>query len=452
MALVALVLLIASVFVLMTAGVGDVVVMGQKQASRAQFNRRTNYAAYGAMQMALDKLTTDLNYSIDPPEVGDVANDPELVYELAIYNNYNGSFTNPAPDGRWVPKYMVYIRAKADFRAYPGQFTTTLFSKAYVGANASDYAIVGSDNVDIENSIVDAWWVQKDPSTRLYPSSAGRITTNSIEGNCLSIYGNSVVNTSLKWGPFGDEAVCLNLSAPATWNPANNTYINKAAATYPARVARYHPPRDPKNAATGGDIVITSPSNLVAGDYRSLSVTNTTLNLTLPASPLSPPLTLSPYNDNRYYFSEHVTIINSTVNLVNESAQMPADIYVGKKFEVTGSNVNWENAPSQNIPAYAAPPLTPVVNQPLLPSAPPVAHLTQQEIAGPRTMRVFFVGSGAPKFKDCDFISNNSHMALHACGKAMKVQLLDNSILWGGVKGFRVKVKDSYLHYQRVYY
>ena len=456
MALVALVLLIASVFMMMTAGAGDSVAMGQKQASRAQYNRRTNYAAYGAMQMALDKLTTDLTYSIDPTEVGIVPGDPELSYELSIYNNYQGPFSNPAPDGRYVPQYMVYIKAKSDFRAYPGKFTSTLFSKAYVGGQASDYAIVGTDSVDIENSVVDAFYVYRTGGGvyKLVATQRGRISTNSIKANSLAIWGNSMVNCSLKWGPYGNEATVLNVSAPAAWNPTGETLITKAAAASPIRVPRFHPPRDPKGsepgafANPGGDMVFANapgPYSLAPGDYRSLTVMNTTLNMALPAALPNLP------NNNKYYVANNVTIINATVNVAPANGAIPCDLYIGKGLNVVNSYVNYANVLSPNIPT-APPPAYPAayVNSTLNPP-PTSAYVQAQELLGSRTMRVFFVGSGAPKFKDCDFVANNSTMSLHASGKAMRVQLLNKTTLWGGVKGFRVKLTDSFLHYHRVF-
>lgn len=439
MALVALVLLIASVFMLMSAGAGDTVLMGQKQASRAQYARRTNYAAYGAMQMALDKLTSDLTYGIDPAEVGQVPGDPELVYELSIYNNYLGNFTNPAPDGRWVPKYMVYIKAKCDFRAYPGKYTSTLFSKGYVGGQASDYAIVGTESVNVTNSLVDSWWInQRDIPPYgnrrwLLPSVSGRITTNSIHADGLVLAGNTSVNASLKWGPSGNEATVLKVLDTAVWNPGGSTYLTKGASTFPVRVPRYHPPRDPKGATS--DLVSTTPGPIPPGDYRSLTIlNNSSANLTMPASLPNPPY------DNKYYVATNVTIVNSTVNLVGATGAIPCDIYIGRGFSATNSTINWANAPSPNLP-------------PDKPGTPHPSHdaLGQQELLGPRTMRIFFVGSGAPKFTDCDFVADNCKMSLHASGKAMRVLLRNGTILWGGVKGFKVTLTDSILHYHRVF-
>lgn len=438
-ALLAFVILIGSVFVMMSAGAGDRVLMGERQASRAQYHKRTNYAAYGCMQLALDKLTTDLTYSLDPTESGIVPNDPELSYELSIYNNYLGTYSNPAPDGRWVPKYMVYIKAKCDFREYPGKYTSTIFSKGYVGGQASDYAIVGTEQVTLVNGTVDSWWIrEKDVppyGTRkwLLPSVSGRITTNSIQDNGILIYGpDSVVNASLKWGPSGNEASVLNITDSAQWNPSGSSYMTKAASTFPVRVPRFHPPRDPKTAVA--DYVANPVDNIPPGDYRSLNIINASVNLTMPPSLPSPP------NENKFYVANNVTIVNSTVNLLGARADIPCDIYIGKGFNAINSQINWSNTPSQNLPP----------NKPNTPH-PAAAGLITQELLGPRTLRIFFVGSGAPKFKDCDFSASNCTMSLHAAGKAMRVVLKDRTILWGGVKGHQVTVANSTIHYHRVF-
>ena len=440
LAILAIVLLIGSVFVMMTAGAGDRVLMGERQASRAQYHRRTNYAAYGCMQLALDKLTSDLTYSIDPVESGIVPNDQELTYELSIYNNYLGNFTNPAPDGRWVPKYMVYIKAKCDFREYPGKYTSTMFSKGYVGGQASDYAIVGTESVNVTNSTVDSWWIREKEilpyGTRkwLIPSVSGRITTNSIQANGISISGSSVVNASLKWGPSGNEAEVLNITAPAVWNPSGSSYMTKAASTFPVRVPRFHPPRDPKFAT---DDYLAVPNDVIyPKDFKSLAIINTNATLMMP-----PDLDIVSHpNLNKFYVANNITIANSTVTLTGATASIPCDIYVGRGVSAINSTINWANTPSPNLPP----------NTPGTPH-PSAAALTSQEILGPRTMRIFFVGSGAPKFKDCNFYASNSTMSLHAAGKAMTVSLTNNTILWGGVKGFEVKLQDSTIHYHRVF-
>ena len=262
---------------------------------------------------------------------------------------------------------------------------------------------------------------------------SGRITTNSIQANGLTLAGNSSVNASLKWGPSGLEGTVLNITDTAVWNPGASTYLTKGPSTFPVRVPRYHPPRDPKNATL--DKVCSVPENLMPGDYKSLTIlNNSSANFTVPVSLPSPP------NQNKYYVANNVTIVNSTVNLVGASGAVPCDIYIGKGFTATNSTINWSNTPSPNLP-------------PDKPNTPHPTHagLGQQEQMGPRTLRVFFVGSGAPKFKECDFIADNSKMSLHASGKAMRVLLKNDSILWGGVKGFQVTVANSTIHYHRVF-
>lgn len=461
LALVALVLLIASVFVLMTAGVGDTLHMGLQQASRAQYNRRTNYAAYGMMQMALDRLSTDLNYAIEPAETGTVVNDQELSYELYIKNNYAGAAPVLADDGKEVPRFMVYIRSKSDFRAYPGRYTSTLFSKAYVGGDATDYAVLGTGKVELVDSVVWAWWVK--PPGILQPGKSGRITTNGVQTDTLVIGGNPAntsVNCSLKWGRGGDEAQVMAASLPTlstVWNTSGDSLITKQATTvYQPRVPRFHPPRNPigaagniasfVNMAPGQRLPWSAPgapiNTLAPGDYESLTVWNTTLALTVPTTLPCPP------NENKYYFAGNVSIINATIDLVGESGGVPADIYVGEKFEVINSHVNWEHALSRNLPPNPPAPIP--INLPTVP-APLAAQVSAEAYEGPRTLRVFFVGSGKPKGYQCNFTATNSSMALHACGKAMEADLKDNSVLWGGLKGFKVKAEKSHIHFQRVW-
>lgn len=62
----------------------------------------------------------------------------------------------------------MVIKAKCDFGEYPGKYTSTLFSKGYVGGQASDYAIVGTESVNVTNSTVDSWWIR----VRTFPHTA----------------------------------------------------------------------------------------------------------------------------------------------------------------------------------------------------------------------------------------------------------------------------------------
>jgi len=418
MGLIALILLVTSVFVLMTAGAGDLLNTSLHQASRAQSNRRTSYCSYAIMQRALDKLSSNvpssLLYSVDPAESGTWSEDPELIYTLTIYNNYNGTFSNPAPDGRFVPPYMVYIKVKSDYRDYPGRYTSTLFSKAYVGGQASNFAVVGTEKVTIENSVVDAWYVKKTGAGHtLTKSSVGRVVTNSVRPNYLNIGGTSNVDANVFWGPYGAPTV-LNVTLPAVINAART----QQAAPSPTRVPRFHPPMNPGVGAQPPQTFTTTPGGpLTPGNYKSLTVVGpgTTLNLT----------------SGEYYFADNITITNATLAIPGVTGAAPCDIYVGKSFTAVNSKINWANTLKTIAPD-------------------PPADLSLQATLGPRTLRLFYVGSGAPNFKDCQLTATNSTMSLHAAGKAMKVDLLDGTILWGGLKGFEINLKNSELHYHRV--
>lgn len=436
MALVALVLLIASVFMMMTAGAGDAVLQGERFASRTHFKRRTNYAAYGCMQVALDKLSGNLTYSMDPPEVGFVSGDPELVYELGIYNNYLGAAATIAPDGMKIPPAMVYIKAKSDFRDYPGKYTTTVYSKAYVGGLAANFGIVGTDHVDIENSVVDSWYI-KNPGSghKLYRSTAGRVFTNSIQTSGLAVWSSSpancAVNCNLACGPYGSVASVINVTAPAVQDAA----CTRTAQFTPVRVPRFHPPRDPKFATADKIYMTPGTYSLPVGDYASLAVG---AGVTLHLSP------------GKYFFANTVNITDGVLDCPGVTGAVPCDIYIGKEFNATRATINWDHAlvptKSEFPPNFV--PVAPYV--PLFPSA-NSGWLSAEEVKGPRTMRVIFVGSGAPNFKDCFFKSDNSYMALFATGKAMKAELKNNTVLWGGLKGFSVKMQNSALHYHRVW-
>lgn len=407
---VALVLVVAAAFMIMTAGAGDSVNLGLQHASRVHYERRTNYAAYGAMQLALDKLNTDRLYStIDHNVV--VPGDDELVYDLEIYNNYDGSFVNPAPDGRIVPKYMAYIKTKSDFRAYPGKYTTSMYSKGYLGNYLENFAVVGTDQVTITNSTVDGFFVA---STRtglqLKPSSAGRVATNSVQDAGLVLNGTATnVSCNLIWGPYGNESTVYRQLNGAQFDPAKYT---KGPGRMPIRVPRFRPPRDPRPALSAAPINISASQALPEGDYNTVNVTGCTLTLT---------------PGKKYFIAQDFRLQGATLTLSGTpDGSTPCDIYIGRNFDIDNSTVNWDNIPT-------------------------TANLADQAVKGPRVLRVYFVGSGAPRYKDSTLtIKNNSKVSMHASGKALKTELLSGSEMWGGVKGFRFTADNAQLHYHRV--
>jgi hypothetical protein len=123
---------------------------------------------------------------------------------------------------------------------------------------------------------------------------------------------------------------------------------------------------------------------------------------------------------------------------------------VGANVTITNSAVNWENRLGSTDPALY--PVSTVLTTGNPADVPPVLDSTalgQQAVLGPRTLRVFFVGSGAPRYKDSTFTASNSKVSLHAAGKAMKVELLAGTEMWGGFKGARFKAENSILHYHR---
>ena len=439
-AVLALVFLIAGVFILMTAGAGDSVNMGTFHASRTTLERRTNYAAYGSMQLALDELSNNMTYSCDAQGVA-VPGDPDLIYDLRIDNNYDGSLApNPTAAGVSVPKGMAYIETKSDFRAYVGRYTSKVYSKAYLGNYENNYAVVGTDQVTITNSTVDAYYVRDNGSGvfTLKVSTSGRIATNSVIDGGLSLVGPStVIDTSLYWGPRGTPTVISDPGPPGvTWNSTSPRV--KAQMGFPVRVPRFRPPRDPSDAlgSSGIDSVFTSSGNLPVANYKSLTVSNNAV------------LTLNP---GEYFVSGNVTWTNCRVALSGVTAAAPCDIYVGSNVTITNSSVNWENRLGSTDPA--AYPASTVLTTGNPADTPPVLDsvaLGQQAVLGPRTLRIFFVGSGAPRYKDCTLTAqNNSKISLHASGKAMKVELLSGTEAWGGFKGARFLSENAILHYHK---
>jgi hypothetical protein len=403
---VALVLTVGASFMLMTAGAGDSVLLGLQHASRASFMSRTHYAAYGAMQSSLDKLNLDYNYACDDiANKQPVDNDPDLVSGVSIFNNSAGAASIAAPDGATIPAKMSYIKVEADFKEYPGKYKTTFTSRAYIGSFQTDTMVLASQNIVLSNTTVDAAGVSS--TGTYYPTlKSARIVTNSISPNSITIRGDSApeVKAHLRWGPGGDEATVVNISAPAFVT----TGLSKAALSFPARVARFRPYSNPKFATDDGaadDRILNSNGSLAKGQYRNFSATN--CNITL--------------EPGQYYVAQDMNFTNANITVPGVTGANNCAIYVGRNVNITNSTVNWDNAMTS----------------------------AAQANLGPRTFYIYFVGSGRPRTYDNTLtIAQNSQVSLHAAGKAMTVNVTDSSV-WGGFKGYQFFAENSNLHYHR---
>ena len=430
-AVVALVLVIAFMFVLMTAGTGDSVNLGLRNATRGTLERRTNYGAYGAMQLGLDELNQNYTYSCDIHGIA-VPGDPELVFDLRICNNYNNALSPNPPTGvnGEVPSGMVYIESKCDLRDYLGQYTTKVYSKAALGKYESKSTIVGTDQITITNSTVDAYYVDSASNT-LRPYLKGVIQTNSVQAGGLTMAGpNTFIKSGLMWGPKGQPSVITDPGPPAvTWTSDPPGYA--VESTQVQRVPRFRPPRNPSDALGPGGTVAnyTAPTTISAANFKSINVSGTTLTL----------------NQGEYFVAGNLTLTNSDLICAGATGAAPCDIYVGGNVTIDNSRVNWGNRLGQADPT----------NYPNLlvapaPGALDITQLGQQAVLGPRTLRIFFVGSGAPRYKDSTFIArNNSKLSLVAAGKAMKTELRSGTEAWGGFKGAQFLMTDSMLHYHK---
>lgn len=431
-AVVALVLVIAFMFVLMTAGTGDTVNLGLRNATRGTMERRTNYGAYGALQLGLDELNRNYTYSCDTHSAS-VPGDPELVFDLRICNNYDSSLTPNPPVGVSgpVPDKMVYIEAKCDLRDYIGQYTTTVYSKAALGRYESKSTIVGTDQVTITNSTVDAYYVDSATNAlRLWLK--GVIQTNSVQDGGIRLAGpHTFIKSGMVWGPKGQPTVIDNPGPPdVTWT--SDPTGNAIESTGVHRVPRFRPPTDPTAALGPGGTVANYgvPTSITPANFKSLSVNGTSLTVA----------------QGEYFIAGNLTLTNSELILSGATGAAPCDIYVGGNVTIDNSQVNWANRLGQADPAaYPNLLVAPA------PGALGPVQLGQQAVLGPRTLRVFFVGSGAPRYKDSTFIArNNSKLSLVAAGKAMKVELRSGTEAWGGFKGAQVLMENSMLHYHKV--
>jgi hypothetical protein len=406
-AAIAVVLLFASIFALMSAGVGSSVTLGLRNANRINIQKRVRYASYGALQYSIDQLNQNNNWNAGIPANTAVPGDPALVYNVTVYNNFNGTSVLIAPDGSSIPTKMVYILCNADLASEPGLYTGGLASMGFIGTWQFDHAALGTTSIAMDHSITDSYeYAVSNSSFTPNPtdSQQGHLATNGLT-SAIALT-QSVVNGGAWVGPGAVPSTAV--VSDTAGEPIRG--INVSHSLY--LVPRFCPPFYPGNA-TSDQAFNGQSTTLAPGGYNSLKLTGGSV------------LTLT---QGDYYFASNVIIDNSKIMVDSTANQTyPCSLYVGRSLLLTNNaQINMDRAPdtssSTSNPLYV------------------------NSYNGPLSLRVFFVGNGAPNSTLDLSMNSNSQACLVAAGKAMQVDMT-NAVLWGAVRGATVKMNTSSIHY-----
>ncbi|MBI3926784.1 MAG: hypothetical protein HY319_14685 [Armatimonadetes bacterium] len=409
----ALVLLIATTFALMTAAVGTLVTERNRKATEAGYDLRCRYAAYSAVQYALHKLNGDPRYDpgeelTDVPLIGD----PSITWSLRIYNNYEGSFANPTPNGVTVPSGMVFIEAQGDVAGRPGIWSAGMSSLGWRGDWMFRHAAIGTRQVTLSNgSETNSYRTSAGSMTVKDKDRRGTVLTNSIQPGGLTVDASSVKGYAVI-GPMGEPATVITAvnggEILPTLEPAPSIRVNTGVR----RVPRYIPPYNPTSATTvldytGGDHTVPPDA------YASITADGGTLR----------------FQAGVYYVKDRLTVKGGARVELDplQNQDNFTSIYVGEKVELLqGSCIN-ETLGKAKVAGGGTP-------------------------GGPMTLRFFFVGTGVPGFSELELDMDNSQGWFVASGKNLQVKLTNNSTLWGAVKGATATLDGSRIHYDKDLY
>lgn len=395
LAALAFVLLIGAVFFMMTAAVSTSVTQKQSVASFGNLKQRCRYAAYTGLQEALARMTADLNYtgvSLDNPVPGD----PEALFDLEVYNNYFGTFVNPAPDGVVVPNKEVYIKTKGHLAASvtTRNITVGMATLGFVGENHFNGAGVGTRGVTVINSRTDSYRSSSGKPSK-YPYEWGCLWTNGTKN--AMILNNADIRGYVMTGPFSD--LSQSIVKTGTTTISGNSKAVEAANTSIKRVPKYRPPFHPRDAVAV-QAVNGSPLSFTPRGWRNLTIEN------------SATVTLAPGD---YYISGKLTVrTNGKIVLAAGATKTnPVTLYVGEGVEIASAFVN-------DIPVKSA---------------------------GPGALRILFVGNGRPG-APLALTMTDSKGTFIAAGKGLEANLT-RSELWGSIKGLELRLVDSKVHYDK---
>ncbi|MCA9779869.1 MAG: hypothetical protein KC800_24240, partial [Candidatus Eremiobacteraeota bacterium] len=234
------------IILLMVAGaIGTMARSTVTSVNKSYWQSRAKYASKAGMQHALSLLRTNNLYNTDIPRTP-VAGDPDLTYEVTIFNNVGGTTGQYAPDNKtWVPPGTVFLYAIGQVRERANSGTAGFAALVGPQRPTFDDAAFATESISILNAEV--WALDVDNVTAGVNDAA--LSTNSIVNNSISVTG-STVQGDLRSGIGSDPNTAINVSG--------STVGDKEVLEETKVVTAFAPPAAFSAAAPGPDVLIGS--------------------------------------------------------------------------------------------------------------------------------------------------------------------------------------------------
>ncbi|MFN8611606.1 MAG: hypothetical protein U0931_28940 [Vulcanimicrobiota bacterium] len=410
----AVVLLITSLLVIATSGVGDDAVRLLHSNTRLLLQRKANHAAYAALQMVLAQLDKQTLYDStarryistwDPGQ--DWTNlpldgDPEVRYSVRLINNSRGDLGAPFHSDLEdvdVPAGTIHIQVDTEARPAghrPGRtYRASLASLGFIGQIYWQHAILATHGLWLDQgSVVDAFASNEGPGGPSHlRTDLASVGCNGIR-DAIHLAGGATLAGNMRWGPSGlaAEAVVEDGSATVTGL--------REASRRVYRIPRFKPPYHPK-LATRAVRIVTGSEVLEPGAYQSLYV-GPGAKAILQARAYDP----DGRGGGQYYFDQSVHCEGGSIEVVSadgSGSRGRVELYVGELLWLSHqARVNaWTSAADRS-----------------------------------QRLQVMFVGSGSPRSPQRLLVEQASQLYAVVLGPGLDARLDSGGELYGALRAY----------------
>lgn len=444
---VAVVLTITSIFAIMAAGIGNLVLQRTKGQTAFYFRKRSHFAAQAGLRMALQVLadgdpraTNNAGIHEDPGQVMHMllnvptdqfwednysrvplAPGSDAVYTVRVQANLDGQTPIQASDNTWIPAGQAYIRVLGEVRPKSGRGGGTYFSTlgglATPGNQRFRAAILADHEIEIRNSRVDAYYSRTPDGTRPGPLAYPKIRVEKVVRGRLKsvpvptlVSGMAIIASNATSKAItmehsivdGRVYVGAGASMAAAWLNDGFTHPSAEPLPSPLSVGRYSPP---DCGANQGPVIVTGGASrdLAPGHYGSVQASGDSHIRLVPTK-------VSGFND---YFIDG----DLTLNVSQMNPQTPLNSNTRFRIYVSG-NVELTNYSKLNAYGW------------------------------PTSVMLFPVGNGTPD-STVGVLINQGSSAWAMIGSAQaKVAVLNRSHVFGAIKAYSVRLLNkSGVHY-----
>ena len=194
------------IILLMVAGaIGTMARSTVDSVNKSYWQSRAKYASKAGMQHALSLLRDNPNYSTDIPRTA-MAGDPDLFYEVTIYNRVNETTGAYGPDNKtWVPPGTCFIYAIGQVRERANSGSAGFAALVGPQRPTFDDAAFATNTIRIMNGQV----LESDPNGDTPGDINAALSTNNVAAGCISVTGGAEVFGDLRTGIGSNPASAI---------------------------------------------------------------------------------------------------------------------------------------------------------------------------------------------------------------------------------------------------